>query len=92
MGKADYPAALELARDKIRVNAICPGFIDTPFNNPSIEMMGGREAQAEIVAKRVPMGRQAEPWEIAPMYVYLASDEAEYVTAQSMSFDGGATN
>ncbi len=85
-------AALELAKDKIRVNAVCPGFIDTPFNQPSIDMMGGAEAQADIVRRRVPMGRQAVPQELGPLYVFLASDESGYITAQALSIDGGATN
>jgi dihydroanticapsin dehydrogenase len=85
-------AALELARDRIRVNSVCPGFIDTPFNNPAIAFMGGREEQARIVERMVPLGRQAMPDEVAPLYVYLLSDESAYVTAQALSIDGGVYN
>ncbi|CAG1006783.1 MAG: SDR family oxidoreductase [Rhizobiaceae bacterium] len=85
-------AALELARDRIRVNSVCPGFIDTPFNNPAIAFMGGREEQARIVERMVPLGRQAVPEEVAPLYVYLLSDESAYVTAQALSVDGGVYN
>lgn len=84
--------ALELARDGIRVNSVCPGFIDTPFNNPAIAFMGGREEQARIVERMVPMGRQAVPAEVGPLYVYLLSDESGYVTAQALSIDGGVYN
>lgn len=84
--------ALELAPDGIRVNSVCPGFIDTPFNNPAIAFMGGREAQAALVAKMVPLGRQATPEEVAPLYTYLLSDESGYVTAQALSIDGGVYN
>lgn len=84
--------ALELAGEGIRANSVCPGFIDTPFNNPAIEFMGGRAAQAELVKRMVPLGRQAVPEEVAPMYVYLLSDESAYVTAQSLSVDGGVYN
>ena len=85
-------AALELARDRIRVNSVCPGFIDTPFNNPAIAYMGGREEQARVVERMVPLGRQAVPAEVAPLYVYLLSDESAYVTAQALSIDGGVYN
>nr|WP_295887943.1 SDR family NAD(P)-dependent oxidoreductase [uncultured Devosia sp.] len=84
--------ALELAGEGIRANSVCPGFIDTPFNNPAIDFMGGREAQAEVVARMVPLGRQATPEEVAPLYVYLLSDESGYVTAQALSIDGGVYN
>lgn len=85
-------AALELARDRIRVNSVCPGFIDTPFNDPAIAFMGGREEQARIVERMVPLGRQAVPEEVAPLYIYLLSDESAYVTAQALSIDGGVYN
>ena len=85
-------AALELAKDRIRVNSVCPGFVDTPFNDPAISFMGGREAQQRIVEARVPLGRQCLPDEVAPMYVYLLSDESGYVTAQALSIDGGVYN
>ncbi|MBX9457674.1 MAG: SDR family oxidoreductase [Rhizobium sp.] len=84
--------ALELASDNIRVNSVCPGFIDTPFNNPAIEFLGGREAQAKLVKSWVPLGRQATPEEIAPLYTFLLSDESSYVTAQAYSVDGGVYN
>lgn len=84
--------AMELAHDNIRVNTVCPGWVDTPFNQPAIDFMGGRRAQDKIVAETVPLGRQAVPREIAPLYVYLASDESSYMTAQAISIDGGVYN
>ena len=81
--------AIELAPDKIRVNSVCPGFVDTPFNQPAINFIGGATVLDELVRKMVPLGRQAQPSEIAPLYVYLASDESAYVTAQAYSIDGG---
>jgi dihydroanticapsin dehydrogenase len=83
--------ALELAGDGIRVNAVCPGWIDTPFNDPAIEMMGGKEAHAEIVKATVPMGRQGRPDEIADGMLYLASDESSFMTGQVLAIDGGIT-
>lgn len=84
--------ALELAPDNIRVNAICPGWVDTPFNNPAIDFMGGADNQRAKIAATVPLGRQARPQEIAPLFVYLASDESSYMTAQSVEIDGGVYN
>lgn len=84
--------ALELAPDNIRVNAICPGWVDTAFNQPAIDFMGGADAQQRKIASFVPLGRQAKAEEIAPLFVYLASDESSYVTAQSFGIDGGVHN
>jgi dihydroanticapsin dehydrogenase len=83
--------AKELVGDGIRVNAVCPGWVDTRFNDPIVAVMGGRAVQDEAVDQGVPMKRQGTPEEIAPAYVYLASDEAAYVTAKAMVVDGGAT-
>lgn len=84
--------ALELASDGIRVNAVCPGWIDTPFNQPVIDYLGGREKQESLVPIVIPLGRQATPQEVAPLFIYLASDESSYVTAQSINVDGGIYN
>ncbi|WP_374379607.1 SDR family NAD(P)-dependent oxidoreductase [Dongia sp.] len=84
--------AMELAPDNIRVNAICPGWVDTAFNQPAINFMGGTAQQAKVVAAVVPLGRQAVSSEIAPMFVYLASDESSYMTAQAITIDGGVYN
>jgi len=84
--------ALELAPHNIRANSVCPGFVDTPFNSPAIQFMGGLEAQNKLVKAMVPLGRQATPDEMGPLYVYLLSDESGYVTAQALSIDGGVYN
>lgn len=81
--------AQELAPFNIRVNSVLPGWIDTPFNNPAIEHMGGVGPHAEVVKRIVPLGRQGVPAEVAPMYTFLASEESRYVTAKSMMVDGG---
>jgi len=84
--------AMELAPDNIRVNAICPGWVDTAFNQPAINFMGGEEQQKKVVSAVVPLGRQAVASEIAPLFVYLASDESAYMTAQAITIDGGVYN
>jgi dihydroanticapsin dehydrogenase len=83
---------MEVAAENIRVNCVLPGWIDTPFNNPAIEFMGGAQAQSELIRKTVPMGRQGVPSDVSPMYVFLASDEARFITAKSMMVDGGQWN
>jgi len=81
--------AAELAPDGIRVNAMCPGWIDTPFNQPAIDFMGGRAAQEAAVRQIVPLGRQGVPEEIARGLLFLASDASSYMTGQALVIDGG---
>lgn len=81
--------AAELAGDQIRVNVLCPGWVDTPFNQPAINYMGGKSVQESIVEQIVPLGRQAFPGEIAQSVVFLASDMSSYMTSQIVLVDGG---
>jgi dihydroanticapsin dehydrogenase len=82
--------ASELAPAGIRVNTICPGWIDTPFNKPAIDFIGGDGVVEDMVQATVPMGRQGTPDEVAPMFVFLLSDESSYVTSQALIIDGGS--
>ncbi len=80
--------AVELGRAGIRVNAIAPGLVETRFaatliNNPEI---------AKYMNERAALGRHAQPEEIAPLAVFLASDEASFVTGQTYVIDGGFTS
>ena len=82
-------AALEFARDKIRVNCICPGGINTPIlhrNQPGV-----KEAMEDWMAKGQPLQRAGHAEDIAGMALYLASDDAQWVTGQAMIVDGGLT-
>jgi dihydroanticapsin dehydrogenase len=81
--------AAEVAPAGIRVNAICPGWTDTAFNAPSIAHMGGEAGLREFVRATVPLGRLGAPEEIAAAMVFLASDEASYMTGQVLIVDGG---
>jgi len=74
------------------VNTVCPGWVDTAFNEPAISFMGGRASQEEFVKRVVPLQRQGQSSEIAPLFVYLASDESSYLTAQAIIIDGGIFN
>jgi 3-oxoacyl-[acyl-carrier protein] reductase len=76
--------ARELARRKITVNAIAP-LAATPMT----ENIRGSEKLAALTLARIPLGRWAEPDEIAPTFVYFASDAASYVTGQVLPVDGG---
>jgi dihydroanticapsin dehydrogenase len=73
-----------------RVNCICPGWIETPFNDPIWELLGGREREPELLA-RVPLGRQGQPDEIARAVLFLASEDASYITGHALVADGGMT-
>ncbi|HEY4909084.1 MAG TPA: SDR family NAD(P)-dependent oxidoreductase [Methylomirabilota bacterium] len=75
--------AREMGSRKIRVNAICPGFIDTPMTQPISPMM-----RAATVA-RTPLGRWAEPVEVARTALFLASDDSAFFTGQWLSPNGG---
>lgn len=79
----------DYARFGIRVNALCPGWVDTPFNGPFIAQMGGRDAIEAYVREKVPMGRWAQVEEIAESIVFLVSDRSSYMTGQILVVDGG---
>lgn len=77
--------ALELAPDHINANNIAPGMVLTPFNQNAIDDPQYREQQVQSI----PWKRAAEPWEIAHLAVYLASEDADYATGQTFTLDGG---
>jgi NAD(P)-dependent dehydrogenase (short-subunit alcohol dehydrogenase family) len=81
--------AVELGPSAIRVNCVCPGWVDTPFNEPVIRVMGGREAQEELLRETVPLGRQASPDELAPTIAHLVCDGAAYLSGAVIVVDGG---
>lgn len=81
----------DYARFGIRVNALCPGWVDTPFNAPFIEQMGGRAAIEAYVREKVPMGRWASVDEIAESILFLVSSRSSYMTGQILVVDGGET-
>ena len=80
--------ALEFARKKIRVNAVCPGVIRTPMVERMLAETGLEE---ETFAAQEPMNRLGEPMEIADAVVWLLSDQASFVTGIAMPVDGGYT-
>ena len=79
-------AAMELGPRNIRVNSVHPGMVDTPMTR----VHGGDDAMS-YGAGKVALKRVAQPHDIAPAYVYLASDESSFVTGAELAVDGGAT-
>jgi meso-butanediol dehydrogenase/(S,S)-butanediol dehydrogenase/diacetyl reductase len=79
--------ALDLARDGVRVNSVCPTMTATP-------MTAGMASQPELMAKfrdRIPLGRAADPKEIAAAIAFLASDDASFITGVNLPVDGGTS-
>lgn len=80
--------AVDYARHRVRCNALCPGFVDTPFNAGFEQQMGGRAALERYVAEAIPMGRWGTPEEIGESVVYLASDRSAFMTGHALVIDG----
>jgi NAD(P)-dependent dehydrogenase (short-subunit alcohol dehydrogenase family) len=83
-------AALEGAPHKIRVNCVCPGFVDTPMTRNS-GTKEDVEAQFAGWAKICPLGRAAAPEDIARAMLFLASEDAAFITGVALPVDGGRT-
>ena len=79
--------AIELAPYNIRVNCVCPGRIATEL----IEGLESNEVNQEFIDRNIPMNRDGKPNEVAPAFLFLASDEASYITGHALFVDGGLT-
>ncbi len=80
-------AAMELGPKGIRVNSVHPGMIDTPMTR-----VHGGDVAMEFGASKVPLRRVGLPEDIAPVYVFLASDESSYINGAEIAVDGGVTS
>jgi NAD(P)-dependent dehydrogenase (short-subunit alcohol dehydrogenase family) len=78
-------AGIEYAKYGIRINAVCPGFTQTPM----LEGADTDDAYMEALQHATPMKRFGKPEEIASAILYLAADEASFITGQSVILDGG---
>jgi NAD(P)-dependent dehydrogenase (short-subunit alcohol dehydrogenase family) len=87
--------AIDYGPDQIRVNAICPGYIDTSLGRRrstlSVEEIASATARREKAAGMQPLGRQAQPSEVASVALFLASDGASFMTGSIVTVDGGCT-
>jgi len=81
--------AVELAADGIRVNAVCPGAVDTPLFAGSYAHAQDPQAALEAVRSRYALRRTAQPQEIAEAVLYLGSRAASYITGAALAVDGG---
>jgi NAD(P)-dependent dehydrogenase (short-subunit alcohol dehydrogenase family) len=81
--------AIDYGKYGVRVNALCPGWVDTPFNDAFTRQMGGREALLRYVRERIPLGRFATVEEIAESILFLASDRSSFMTGHALVVDGG---
>jgi NAD(P)-dependent dehydrogenase (short-subunit alcohol dehydrogenase family) len=85
-------AALEYATENIRVNALCPSYVETPMVSDLFEnLLGGDQAAVDAALANHPIGRFAQAPEIAAACTWLLSDKASFVTGTAMSVDGGYT-
>ena len=83
--------AIDLAPFNIRVNAICPGIIDTPMFRASFEAAPDVQAEFARILDRYVIKRVGQPDDIAHAALFLTSDESAYVTGSALAVDGGRT-
>ncbi|MDZ4729313.1 MAG: SDR family NAD(P)-dependent oxidoreductase [Xanthomonadales bacterium] len=83
--------AIDGAPHGIRANCVCPGFVDTPAMQQELKSMGNGSQALRMIEKQLPVGRMARSQEIANGFLFLASDDASYVTGATLIMDGGST-
>lgn len=83
--------AVSYAEQGIRINALCPGWVDTPMNRKVAEDLGGMDKLYPIIKRQQPLGRMASTREVAYAVLFLASDESTAVTGSALYVDGAST-
>ncbi len=81
--------AVELGQYGIRVNALCPGYIETPLNATISEGLGGTDFAGTYARANIPLGRPGRSSEVAAVYAFMASDDASFMTGATIVIDGG---
>ena len=86
--------AVEFADKGVRANAVLPGMMRTPFVEASLTDAWGGDVEAMMSARdaMIPIGRQGEPWDVAHAALFLASDDAKYITGTTLVVDGALTS
>ena len=87
--------AMEFAREGVRVNALCPGVVFTPLwdaqlNDYAVKRNMNPEDVKPYLEGKIPLGRLCTPYDVARMAVFIASDDASYVTGQAINISGGS--
>ena len=81
---------MEVARLNVRVNCVCPGIIDTGMFDQAVDMVAvDRDELAATIGEAHPMGRIGQPEEVAAAILFLASEDASFITGVPLSVDGG---
>lgn len=83
--------AVELAVHRIRVNALCPGYIDTPLNAQIVADLGDPHFVTRYIEQSIPLGRPGTEADVAGAYAFLASSDAAFITGMTLVVDGGQT-
>lgn len=83
--------AIELAVHRIRVNALCPGYIDTPLNAHIVADLGDPHFVTRYIEQSIPLGRPGTEADVAGAYAFLASSDAAFITGITLVVDGGQT-
>jgi len=81
--------AVALGPRGVCVTCVCPGWIDTPFNEPFWRRVGGRDGAEAKLVERIPLGAQGQPDDVAAVIEFLASPASRYLTGQAVVVDGG---
>jgi len=81
--------AIDYGEHNIRVNALCPGWVDTPFNAPYIEELGGRDELLKVIETKVPLKRFGTEKDMAEAILFLVTDRSAYITGHALVIDGG---
>ena len=83
--------AVELGPMGVRVNALCPGYVDTPLNHEIAAAMDNPSFAQDYARESIPLGRAGRADEVAAAYAFLASEDASFVTGATLVIDGGQT-